>query len=304
MNGKVIGFLATIVLPILLYLISPYWSAYFSDKKELSYEVLLKRQITNLDASEKSWPGITISYQGIDVSTGSFLTLAITNTGKLPIKREDFDSPILIHISEKESIISFQSIFAFPANLDVVLTRVKEGLAAAPLLLNPGDSFVIEIFSRVPLEVSDVTSRVVGLPKINQIKQEKRTGFDITLASNSDIGKSAKNPVSNIPGWVNFIITHLMLIGSLLSITSAKRAHNWIGKVFFVSSSLVHYLIAIASLQLTVVYLTEALEIHKAVSFIILMATTVISAMVAYFVRRNVLNKPSSDKSLHRRFQS
>ncbi|WP_139833019.1 MULTISPECIES: hypothetical protein [unclassified Pseudomonas] len=294
MKGKMIGFFATIVLPIALFLISPYWSAYFSDKKELSYEVLLQRQLANIESAEKSWPGIQISYQGIDVSTGSFLTLAITNTGKLPIKREDFDSPILIHIPAKDSIISFQSAFASPSNLDVTLTRSKEGLAAAPLLLNPGDRFVIEIFSRVPLEISDVTTRVVGLSKITQVKPEKRTGFDITIASPSDFGKPVTQPISTIPGWLVFLLTHLMLIGSLLSVTSAKQKQNWGARAVFLTFAVVHYLVAISSLKFTLLYFTDILEWNKSLSFVILMASTFVSALAAVFIRNRLLLKISA----------
>lgn len=290
MKGKMIGFLATIVLPIALFLVSPYWSAYFSDKKELSYEILLKRQLTNIDSAEKNWPGIKISYEGVDVSTGSFLTLAITNTGKLPIKREDFDSPILIHIPEKDSIVSFQTAFAFPSNLDVTLTRSKEGLAAAPLLLNPGDRFVVEVFSRIPLEITDVTSRVVGLPKITLVKPEKRSGFDITIASPTDFGNPAPAPIGTLPGALVFLLTHVMLIGSLLSITSAKQKQNLTARAVFITSALVQYLIAIASLKYTLLYLKEILEFSKTVSFLILMASTLLSALAGAYIKKRLLS--------------
>jgi hypothetical protein len=293
MNGKIIGFLATVLLPIILFLLSPYWSAYFSDKKELSYEIVLKRQLTNLDSSEKTWPGIQISYQGVDVSTGSFLTLSITNSGKLPIKREDFDSPILIHIPEKESIVSFQSIFALPSNLDVTLSRVKEGLAVAPLLLNPGDRFVIEIFSRVPLEIADVSTRVVGLPKISRTQPEKQTGFNITLAPTLEFGKTTEKPISNIPAWVSFLLTHTMLIGSLLSITSFQYKKSLAEKALYLYFSLVLYVVAIISLKMTLTYFAEVLELNKTLSFTILMATTGLSVALAYFIRRAYFLTPS-----------
>lgn len=67
---KYLSILPTVILPIALFVFSPYWGAYFSDKKDLSYEVIDQRELTNLYTKESAWPGIKILYEDQNVSTG------------------------------------------------------------------------------------------------------------------------------------------------------------------------------------------------------------------------------------------
>lgn len=107
MDYKKLGLIfSSIILPIVLFVVSPLWGSLFTDKKELSYKTLSKRDISTSSSLSEQWPDIQISYLGKDVSKGSFLTIVIVNTGKIPIKSEDFERPITIHLSNSASVIS------------------------------------------------------------------------------------------------------------------------------------------------------------------------------------------------------
>lgn len=286
MKNKILTALATFVLPIALFIFSPYWSAYFSDKKELSYEVLSTRELTNLESLDETWPDIKISYNGVDVSTGSFLTLSITNTGKLPIKREDFDSQIFIVIPDSTAIVSFKPTSASPTNLDIKLDKFEKGITVEKLLLNPGDRFFIEIFSKTPIAVADVNSRIVGLPSITKAKTEKRAGFYVGILPTNSTTKALRPPIPHIPYWCALPITYILLIGTFLLIWAAIRNTNITPKITIFFFAGVTYCLALAALSLSTSYFTEVLKINKWLSFAVQLFFTLASVYIALFLRR------------------
>ncbi|SEC87210.1 hypothetical protein [Pseudomonas kilonensis] len=290
MKSKILGALASFILPIALFIFSPYWSAYFSDKKELSYEVLSTRELTNLDSLDRTWPDIKISYGGIDVSTGSFLTLAIANTGKLPIKREDFDSPISIHISNSESVLSYKTVFSTPANLDVKLSKTQNGLAVSSLLLNPGDRFFIEIFSRSPVMISGVSSRIVGLPAITKAKPEPRSGFYVAISPIERSTKASRLPISHIPFWLTWAVTHILLVGTMLAIWACIRHSGVIAKVLLFLFAAVTYLLTMGGVSMCIAYFIDILDINKWVSMASMMLSTFMSVYISNFLRRKIFS--------------
>lgn len=289
MRTKIFGILATFILPIALFIFSPYWSAYFSDKKQLSYEVLLKRELTNLGSSESNWPGIKISYEGQDVSTGSFVTLAITNTGKLPIKREDFDSPITILISEPDLIMSSKTTFSSPNNLDVALTKVKDGISVAPLLLNPDDQFFIEIFSKSALDITGIRSRIVGLASITPAQPEAQSGFYIGISSVKPKEAGSKNPISNIPFWLVLLLSNVLLIASLLHTWTGTGQNNIGASIIVFGFGVLMYAMSLAGYALSVSYLIEVLDLKKWPGLTALIIDIFFCGYTANFLRHKFL---------------
>ncbi len=286
MKNKILSVLATFILPIALFIFSPYWSAYFSDKKELSYEVLSTRELTNLESLDKTWPDIKISYDGVDVSTGTFLTLAITNSGKLPIKREDFDSQIFIYIPDSAAIVSYKATFASPTNLDIKLGKFEKGITVDRLLLNPGDRFFIEIFSKNPVVVADVKSRIVGLPAITKAQPEPRAGFYVGISPTNSATKALTPPIAHIPYWSACAITYILLTGTFLLIWAAIKNKDLIAKITIFFFASVTYCLALASVSLSTSYFIDILEVNKWLTFVIQIFLTAASVYIAEFMRR------------------
>lgn len=286
MKNKILTALATFVLPIILFIFSPYWSAYFSDKKELSYEVLSTRELTNLESLDETWPDLKISYNGVDVSTGSFLTLAITNTGKLPIKREDFDSQIFIDILNSAAIVSFKSTFASPTNLDIKLEKFDKGITVEKLLLNPGDRFFIEIFSKIPIAVADVNSRIVGLPAITKAQTEKLSGFYVGISQTDSATKALRHPITHIPYWSAFPVTYILLTGTFILIWAGIRNKVLIPKIAIFFFAGVTYCLALAGLSLSTSYFIDVLQLNKWLIFAVQLFFALVSVYIAGIFRR------------------
>lgn len=286
LKNKILTALATFILPIALFIISPYWSAHFSDKKELSYEILSTRELTNLDSLDQTWPDIKISYNGVDVSTGSFLTLAITNTGKLPIKREDFDSQIFIDIPDSAAIVSFKATYSSPGNLDIKLGRFEKGITVDKLLLNPGDRFFIEIFSKNPIVVTDVNSRIVGLPAIIKAQTEPRAGFYVGITPTNSATKALSPPIAHIPYWSASVITYILFTSIFLLTWAALRNTDIIAKITIFFFAGVIYILALAGLNLSTSYFLDILQVSKWSGIAIQIFFTLISVCIAEFLRR------------------
>jgi hypothetical protein len=102
----------------------------------------------------------------------------IQNTGKAPIRREDFDGPLVIQSVEAKAIFRGNTIDCDPPNIfdfndpDNVPFEVKANkFMVRPVLLNPADKFqVMYIADMVPdeWEVS-VSCRIAGLEKVSRI---------------------------------------------------------------------------------------------------------------------------------------
>ncbi|MBC9745061.1 hypothetical protein IBL38_18945 [Pseudomonas syringae pv. syringae] len=264
MDYKKLGLLfSSIILPIILFVVSPLWGSLFTDKKELSYKTLSKRDIYTSSAPSEQWPDIQISYLGKDVSKGSFLTVAIVNTGKIPIKSEDFERPITVHLSNSISVISSKVVELNPKNLDVTIRATTEGISIDELLLNPGDGFAIQIFSSAPLQVLDVTTRASGLPKLVELLPEDRSGFYVKYSSLLDMGKTLEQNIFIIPLPITVIFTLILEIAFLFNLLNFFLSTTKLGKATYFCSSATFYALTLSGLQMIIIYIRDYTDSSK-----------------------------------------
>ncbi|MBI6575925.1 hypothetical protein YA0001_05955 [Pseudomonas viridiflava] len=289
MDYKRLGLLfSSIILPIILFIVSPWWGSLFTDKKELSYKTLSKRDLYTSSSLSEQWPDIKISYLGKDVSKGSFLTLAIINTGKIPIKSEDFEHPITIHLSDSASVISAKVVELNPKNLDVKIHSTPNGLSIEKLLLNPDDGFTIQIFSSAPLQILDVTTRASGLPKLIELLPEDRSGFYVKYSSVLDIGKTLEQNIFVIPLPVAILLTLILQIAFLFNLWNFFLSTTKLSKVVYLCLSAALYLLTLSGFKMTLIYIRDYNDSNKFVLIALFITGISLAAWLAVILRKRL----------------
>lgn len=172
------------------------------------------------------------------------------------------------------------------------LSKVKEGIGIAPMLLNPGDRFVIEIFAKAPLGITDVTSRIAGVPALSQIIPEPRTGYYLGLASLARNDSSSKLPLTNIPFWLVYATANILLVGTLLQIWSIIVQPSTVAKVALPCIALITYALAVTGYALCISYFVEVLDLKKWLGITILLVSIAISGVGAAQLRRKYFPDP------------
>ncbi|VVP44150.1 hypothetical protein [Pseudomonas fluorescens] len=293
MHKKYSWLFLSVLFPLVLFTASPWWGAFFTDKKELSYQTLLKRDISADEKISEQWPGIAISYEGKDVSKGSVLTLEISNTGKVPIQRVDFDSSIIIHVSDASSIISYKVLDSSPANLGVTVSTVKEGLGVDKLLLNPGEGFLLQIFSIAPLKILDVTARVSGISEVTEVKQVERNGVYVKYVSSVDFGRTMEKQIFSIPLSIIILGSIASLLGTLINAAQAIATDKYLGKAVYGCISATLYLATLTGLKLLMTH-GQQVGMNKYFLATLISVSALIIAGSSFYLR-NRINTPNPE---------
>ncbi|MBD8575006.1 hypothetical protein IFU04_12220 [Pseudomonas syringae] len=252
------GFLVSGVFPLMLFVLSPWWSTVLSDKKELTYSILAQRDITAKNVFSKEWPEIRVSYQDKDISSGSLLTISISNTGQIPVKREEFDSPIKIHLSDNSSIISQKVIGSTPENLSAYTRTVADGIAIEPLLLNPNDSLTIQILSATPIDVTDITARVSGLTKAITPTPQETSGIYLKYTPPIGLGNNTEKTILEIPITAVILATITFLCAAMLNLSRYRDKIPTAQKTVYFSFSAIFYGLSIFAMRITGEYASES----------------------------------------------
>lgn len=145
--------LASVIVPIIIF--------FLQDKnKELSYEIIGFSEIANVNfASDK----LELTYDGKKINKLGLLSVRISNSGGVPIRHEDFERPILLKLGERPEILKSRMGQSLPTNLKPQLTTVGTAVEVAPLLLNPGDNFIVEIITSSDYPKLEVDARIAGI---------------------------------------------------------------------------------------------------------------------------------------------
>jgi hypothetical protein len=102
----------------------------------------------------------------------------IQNTGRAPIRRDDFDGPLTIQSAEEAAIFRGGLMDCDPANIfdfdhagKVPFKVMKNKFMISPVLLNPGDKFEIVYIADMVPEKWDVSvsCRIAGLEQVAQV---------------------------------------------------------------------------------------------------------------------------------------
>jgi hypothetical protein len=90
---------------------------------------------------------VEILYEGRPVSDVHLVTVGIANVGNVPIRREDFEGDLVIELPGAPTLLDAKLTGAIPRDLTPAVSIAIDRVTIAPLLLNPGDIFELQILA-------------------------------------------------------------------------------------------------------------------------------------------------------------
>ncbi|WP_294734235.1 hypothetical protein [uncultured Pseudomonas sp.] len=287
MKGHTLVALITgVVVPVLLFLLSPYWGSMFADSKSLGYDVIQKRYISQLDDSDPVSSQIKLSFKGRDISKGVFVTLLLANTGKIPIKKEDFYSSIIIDTSGGNVLVS-QLIDSYPEGMSLELSQAGSKTVIKPLLINSGDTFIIKLFSDNDIKIESVSARILGVSAIEKIQKADKKGFAIKSIKPSDReGATMERQVMPLPLYLVGFLSVVFLIAASYSFIEVLMPEGVVLQLISSVFSLSLFVAGLAGLKICGIYFIEEYGVNRWVNFAWYILLFFISGMVAYRIWR------------------
>lgn len=118
-------------------------------------------------------PRLGLDADDVPVSKPFVTTLVISNTGNIPIKREDYETPLQITLMNEAEIVQLRYILN-PPEINTKVTFDTKKAQIAPALLNPDDSLIVQIFTKGGKPEFSVGARILGIKHV--IAKERVAG--------------------------------------------------------------------------------------------------------------------------------
>jgi len=97
------------------------------------------------------------------------IEFGIKNSGNQPILRDNFDEKLQIHFKPETLILSAQVTRVHPSRLTVSISHQVSSILIDPLLLNPGDYFVIQSLTSGKRPDCSEKARIAGISSLAPI---------------------------------------------------------------------------------------------------------------------------------------
>jgi hypothetical protein len=128
--------------------------------KGLQFTTLFKVPMES--AADNASQALKMTAGGKPVDKPFLSTIVIRNTGNIPIKKEDYDTPIMVSVSNDSSIVQVRYQMA-PPEINAELTVSPKKATLSPALLNPEDQVTIQVFSAGGRPEFEMGARIKGV---------------------------------------------------------------------------------------------------------------------------------------------
>ena len=242
---KILTWVATLILPVFVFLVTPIWESLFEEKKAIEYSIISERKIFDKDEFKDQWSVFRLNNGTSDLDKAYLTMIRVSNSGKAPIKSDDFESAIKFEIRADKGNILPRLEGSEPKDLPVEIRNEAGLVTIAPLLLNPGDNFAIEVLSESRIEITKVTGRIVGINGIHERPFKSYEGVGLFLVKPGErIATSIHSPLMKIRTHalvaVSLATSFIACLFFFAGQASGSRAYNYLlltaGAIIYVIS--------------------------------------------------------------------
>jgi hypothetical protein len=122
------------------------WSGYLGLKPH-SLEFKLVSQVAIQPKETDSISGIQVTVDGIQVESPYLSVLELTNNGRKPIPKSDFEAPLELRAGSGVMVVRAQVTTTNPKDIEAHLEATQDVVTLSPLLLNPDDTITISVLT-------------------------------------------------------------------------------------------------------------------------------------------------------------
>lgn len=141
--------------------------------RELSVALPLQTRLVvgvSIPASTK----ISVLRDGKELNDPYSSIIEIRNTGAKPILPSEIEGALNLIVDNDKAIVDAQLIDTSPAALNPSMTVGKQSVSIQPLLLNPGDSFVLSILTENGKPIFAPKFRIAGVSDVKILQESAR----------------------------------------------------------------------------------------------------------------------------------
>lgn len=167
------GLAAVIALALSIFI---FFHGEIGKKRNLEVSLVSRAHLINEDVSGKR--KLAVTYNGRSIPNFSLLQIRAENSGRQPIRVEDYSESLSIQISGTEEVVSAEKVASDPSDLSVRPSISDGSITVANLLLNPTDWYILEIGAislpgKKP-DIEKVTARIAGVKSVEYHSSLKR----------------------------------------------------------------------------------------------------------------------------------
>lgn len=285
---KIINWAATLFIPVLLFLLAPMWGSLFEEKKAIEYSVVAEQKIFDKEEFKDGWPGFQFNNGESELSEAYLTTIKISNSGKAPIRTDDFESQIKFEIKLEKGKIKPRIAASYPKDLPVKVKAEEGELLINPLLLNPGDYFFIEIMTESKIEISRAIVRIVGMDNIKEKQVTPYFGLMLELIEPGEtISSTKQRHLMPIASYGLALASLLAAFCTFLFFFAFQASRSKIIKFIFMALSSATYLTSLFSSK----FLPEAYfgsSSEKWMDYISMLGILLFGATLAFWLRNKL----------------
>jgi hypothetical protein len=156
----------TLILSMVAIGVTVYFSLRSEKKKDLTLRFLVVRQLLDADAGRSN--GLAITYQGIQIRQPWLLSARLENTGDLPLERRDIEQPLTL-VFQTVRVLGGDVSARSPRDLEASARVDSLSVIVTNGLLNPGDSYSIDILTDGRPQLPAASMRVSGVGRLHVV---------------------------------------------------------------------------------------------------------------------------------------
>ena len=146
--------------------------------KELSAGFIVKKSLISVAPTVSD--RIEIQLDGEKIQNLKIYSYGFKNSGNVEILPSDFEKSVSLKIGEGAKIIEHSVSSRNPQSLAPTINSDSTTLSVQPLLLNPGDFFVVDVLATGSSSTLVLDCRIAGIPDVKKINSGVRYTPDRT----------------------------------------------------------------------------------------------------------------------------
>jgi hypothetical protein len=132
--------------------------------------------------------------------------IKLANNGRAPINRTDFDRPLNIDVIPGAQLLRSTVESQTPGNLKIETYQEGNSVFVKPVLLNPNDSFVIQLVTTRALTAPKVSSRISGVQNVERVEHPSGQSDSMLMAV---VGCALLVTYGVLAGWITGSLSYV-----------------------------------------------------------------------------------------------